>query len=64
MKIKKGQCFLCVKDYVMNSGLTAYNSGNKYFSEIDGCITDENGIIYHDMSEEIDFNEHFELIDL
>lgn len=64
MKIKKGQCFLCVKDYVMEVGWVAYTAGNEYYSEINGCITDNEDDVEHRMNDMIDFNEYFELINL
>jgi hypothetical protein len=61
--IKKGQKFKCVKDYVMRGGEIAYKAGKNYKSEIDYCLTDEQGTKKHGMSLSTDFYEHFELIE-
>ena len=61
--IKKGQEFKCVKDYVMRGGEIAYKAGKNYKSEIDYCLTDEQGTKKHGMSFSTDFYEHFELIE-
>lgn len=43
LKIKKGDSFLCVKDFVMWDGEVSYKKDNTYLSEVDNCITDEQG---------------------
>lgn len=46
--IKEGDKFKCVKDVIMNdSGETAYIKGHVYMSELDECITDEQGFVSH-----------------
>ena len=43
-EIKKGDSFLCIKNVFMNDdNELAYNSGNTYVSDNDGCITDNQG---------------------
>ena len=58
-KIRKGDKFLCLKDYVMNDGSVAYRSGKTYISEEDDHIKDEDGTTPHDMSDQNDFFEYF-----
>lgn len=57
--IKKGQRFLCLKDYIMNSGKLAYKCGQIYESPADGFIS---SILNsrHKMDRSGDFDEHFE----
>ena len=61
-KIKKGNKFLCLKDYVMDIGNIAFTMDEVYISELDGCITDNMFDTNHNMLDEEDFFEHFELI--
>jgi hypothetical protein len=61
--IKKGQKFKCVKDYVMRGGQIAYKADKNYKSEIDYCLTDEQGTKKHGMNLNDYFYEHFELIE-
>lgn len=51
--IKKGDKFKCFKDVIMRgvSKNKAYTSGKTYISEKDGCITDDDGAIYHNWNE-------------
>lgn len=57
--IKKGQRFLCIKDYVMSSGGLGYKSGQIYESPKDGCLS---SILssFHKMERDSYFNECFE----
>jgi hypothetical protein len=59
--IEVGDTFLCKKDYVMDDESTAYKKGKKYISEIQNCITDEQGCDNHDMSGQDDFFEYFDI---
>jgi len=62
-KIKKGDKFLCLEDYVMyDDDLIAYEQGKIYISEIDGCITDEQKDVKHKMDGQYDFFKHFKQI--
>lgn len=51
--IKKGDKFKCIKDVIMddNSKSIAYTSGKIYISELDECITDNQGIADHHWSD-------------
>ena len=62
-KIKKGQEFKCIKDYVMRSGEIRFKAGKIYQSDVDGCLTNElsNKNHYIDLNDE--FYEHFELVE-
>ena len=57
--IKKGQKYLCLKDYIMDDNKLAYKSGQVYESPMDEHLT---SILYkyHSMERDGDFNEHFE----
>ena len=58
--IKKGDKFLCLKDYVMvDNDEVAYVAGKTYTSEEDDCIKDEECTVEHDMSGQADFFEYF-----
>lgn len=59
MKIKKGDSFLCIKDYIMDDDTVAYKSGKHYVSEVDGCLTDEIFDTWHRMQVDSEFLEHF-----
>lgn len=50
--IKKGDKFLCIRDYKMDAGTIAYKAGKKYFSEIDGSITDDGLDTNHGLARE------------
>ena len=59
-KIKKGSKWLCIKTVLMNdTNETAYTKGKIYESEIDDCITDEEGLISHQWTVDY-FEEYFE----
>ena len=48
-EIKKGDRFLCIKDFIMDNGLIAYSVGLKYSSDFDKCITDNKSNTSHYM---------------
>ena len=60
MIIKKGDKFKCIKDVIMDDDPeeVAYTSGKIYISEIDECITDNQGIIDHHWNNKED-NQYF-----
>jgi hypothetical protein len=60
--IEKGDVFKCIKTYRMESGEKAYTRGKEYFSEVDGCITDNETDVYHSMQYEEELFEYFKLI--
>ena len=47
MEIKKGDKFLCKESVVMYNGAIDYIKGKVYTSDLDGCITDEEGTVKH-----------------
>lgn len=57
--IRKGDRFLCKKDYVMEDDSIAYVRGKVYLAESDRYLTDESGSDLHRMNDETDFYEHF-----
>lgn len=57
--IKKGQRFLCLKDYVMGSGDLAYKCGQVYESPEDGYLSSILSSV-HSMQRNEMFNKHFE----
>jgi len=61
-KIKKGDRFLCLEDYVMDDERIAYSKGKIYKSDLDGRITDNEFDVQHEMEGENDFFEYFELV--
>ena len=61
-KIKKGDRFLCLEDYIMDDDRIAYTKGKTYFSELDGKITDNEFEVWHEMGGQIDFFEYFKLV--
>ena len=60
MRIKKGDKFNCIQDYVMDSGSTAFIKNKTYISTKDKCIKSEL-FEEHDMDDEKDFNLYFEV---
>ena len=62
-KIEKGDEFLCIKKYKMESGEISYKKGNIYFSEQTNCITDEQNNIFHFMSSSYGFFNHFKYLE-
>ena len=61
-KIKKGDKFLCLEDYIMDDDRVAYTQGKVYKSELDNRITDNDFDIMHDMQGQDDFFEYFKLL--
>lgn len=57
--IKKGDAFVCINTVIMNEKPNdiAYDKGRIYYSEEDGCITDNNHIVEHEWGEDfgVDF---------
>lgn len=47
MVIKKGMKFRCIKDVIAGTGERYYTNGKLYTSEMDDCITDDDGTINH-----------------
>lgn len=56
--IKKGNTYLCLKDYVMYDDSIAYIEGKTYSADRDGNLPSE-GCAYHDMNDEENFDEYF-----
>lgn len=56
--IKKGDKFLCIKDFVMDIGDTAYTKGKEYISEYDECVTNNDGNTRHFHTEEGDLYKY------
>ena len=61
-KIKKGDRFLCLEDYVMDDERIAYSKGKIYKSDLDGRITDNEFDVLHEMEGQNYFFEYFELV--
>lgn len=61
-KIKKGDKFLCLEDYIMDDDRVAYTQGKVYKSELDNSITDNDFDIMHEMQGQDDFFEYFKLL--
>lgn len=62
-KIEKGDRFKCIKDFVMESDEVSYTKGKEYISEVDKCISDNEGDVNHQMGSYVDnFFEYFKLI--
>ena len=61
-KIKKGDKFLCLEDYIMDDDRVAYTQGIVYKSELDNRITDNDFDIMHEMQGQDDFFEYFKLL--
>lgn len=57
--IRKGDNFLCKKDFLMEDDTVAYMKGKVYLSEKDNYITDEDGSNLHRMNDETDFYHFF-----
>ena len=60
-KINKGDCFLCIKDFIMDDGGRAYTKGVYYKSNVTNCITDNQYDPYHNMLHQKDFSKHFKI---
>lgn len=59
MEIKKGDRFECIKTVIMEgSGEEAYTRGNIYVSEQNGCLTDNQGSVWH-TDGKYSWREHF-----
>ena len=64
MKIKKGDKFLCIRDVRMeDSNRLVYAEGEVYESEVDKCITNDEGDINHQWEDVIYTNEYFKKLD-
>ena len=61
-KIKKGDRFLCLENYVMDDDRVAYTKGLVYLSELDNRITDDDFDVMHEMNGQDDFFEYFQLV--
>ncbi len=61
-KIKKGDKFLCLENYIMDDGRTTYTKGNVYVSSLDNSITDDEFDVMHEMDGQDDFFEYFKLV--
>ena len=61
-KIKKGDRFLCLEDYVMDDERISYSKGKIYKSDLDGRITDNEFDVLHEMEGQNDFFEYFQLV--
>ena len=61
-KIKKGDKFLCLQDYIMDDERIAYTKGKEYFSEINNRITDDELDKLHEMNGQDDFFEYFKFL--
>ena len=64
--IKKGEKFICIKDFVMDCGRIDYTRGLIYLSEKDKCITDNENRIGHQMifiSSGYNVNDYFIKLD-
>lgn len=61
-KIKKGDTFLCLEDYEMDDGRISYSKGKIYQSDLDGRITNNDFDVHHQMENQNDFFEYFELV--
>lgn len=54
-KIKKGDKFLCLEDYIMDDERIGYTKGLIYSSYVNNCITCNTGDINHQMDNQEDF---------
>jgi hypothetical protein len=61
-KIKKGDRFLCLENYVMDDDRVSYTKGLVYLSELDNRITDDEFDVMHEMNGQEDFFEYFKLV--
>lgn len=61
-KIKKGDRFLCLENYVMDDDRVVYTKGLVYLSELDNRITDDEFDVMHEMNGQEDFFEYFKLV--
>lgn len=58
-QIIKGEKYICLKDWVMEDGWTAFIKGKVYNSHQNGCLINRNEEV-HKMYGQDDFLEHFE----
>ena len=58
-KIKKGDKFLCISDFIMDDDTVAYTKDVKYLCEVNDCITDNERDTKHNMENQEDFFEFF-----
>jgi hypothetical protein len=61
-KIKKGDRFLCLENYIMNDDRVAYTKGKTYLSDLDNRITDDKFDVMHEMNGQDDFFEYFSFV--
>ena len=61
-KIKKGDRFLCLENYIMDDDRVAYTKGLIYTSELDSRITDDDFDVFHEMNGQDDFFEYFSFV--
>ena len=61
-KIKKGDRFLCLENYIMDDDRVAYTKGLIYTSELDNRITDDDFDVMHEMNGQDDFFEYFSFV--
>lgn len=61
-KIKKGDRFLCLENYIMDDDRVAYTKGLIYTSELDNRITDDDFDVFHEMNGQDDFFEYFSFV--
>jgi len=57
-EIISGEKFLCIKTVLSSRNKTYYKQGKVYFSELNGCITDELNEKEHEWTK-IPFQSHF-----
>jgi hypothetical protein len=62
LEIKNGNIYVCIKNYKMENGEIAYTKGKKYFSKVDGYLTDNSIDVFHKMNINSKFAKHFLLI--
>lgn len=43
MVIRKGQYYICIKDFVMDDGTIGFSQGKGYYSDKEYCLVDNNG---------------------
>ena len=63
MIIKKGDKFKCIRDVIMDDDpkSIAYTSDKIYISEVDECITDNQGLVYHHWNNKEDNQDFIKL---
>lgn len=60
--IKRGDSFICTKDFIMDDGEVSYTEGKMYISEENNCVTNNKGNSSHMHSEDGDLYEHMNKI--